>query len=300
MATFELTGRGPFDLGRCGRWLEGFRPAGLTGGRHLHIATPAEGVWRPAAVCLSPAPNGLRAEVAGDAPLERVREQVRRMFSLDVDAGAWPAICHRDPVLARLDNRFPGLRPVCFPSPYEAAVWAVLSQRMRMAQAAALKRRLTDSLGTSVAIHGEEVRAFPPPATLMRLRSFPGMPAAKADRLMLVAAAALDGLVDGAALRSVDAASAIGQLRRIPGIGTFSAELIAVRGAGHPDHFPHGDKRLHDAMRSAYEMGSDAPLSELEAVADAWRPFRSWAAFLLRTAAAQGPGDDAGEERGGS
>jgi len=46
-------------------------------------------------------------------------------------------------------------------SPYEAAAWAVLSQRIRIVQAAALRRRLIDRYG--------EGGAFPPPATVRTL-----------------------------------------------------------------------------------------------------------------------------------
>jgi DNA-3-methyladenine glycosylase II len=60
-------------------------------------------------------------EVFGDADPEAVRDQVARILSLDVDGSGFPAVGRRDPVVGGLQARWPGLRPVGFFSPYEAA-----------------------------------------------------------------------------------------------------------------------------------------------------------------------------------
>ena len=71
------------------------------------------------------------------------------------------------------------------------------------------------------------------------------------------------------------------ELQELPGIGPFSAELILLRGAGHPDVFPRQERRLHLAMAAAYDL-ADPTIDELVAIADSWRPYRTWSAFLLR------------------
>jgi DNA-3-methyladenine glycosylase II len=53
----------------------------------------------------------------------------------------------RDPVIAGLQRRYPGLRPVAFWSPYEAAAWAVIGQRIRIRQAAGIKAAMARQLG---------------------------------------------------------------------------------------------------------------------------------------------------------
>ena len=67
-------------------------------------------------------------------------------------------------------------------------------------------------------------------------------------------------------------------------MGDFSAELILLRGAGEPDHFPRHERRLHRAMADAYGLPPEPPLAALEEIAERWRPYRSWASLLLRTA----------------
>jgi len=88
-------------------------------------------------------------------------------------------------------------------------------------------------------------------------------------------------MLDAAALRAMPAEEALKQLQLLPGIGRFSAELILIRGAGHPDVFPRGESRLHEIMRDAYHL-PDAGVAELAEIAETWAPFRSWVSFLFR------------------
>jgi DNA-3-methyladenine glycosylase II len=75
------------------------------------------------------------------------------------------------------------LRLVLFYSLYEAAAWALLGHRIRIAQAARAKAKMAKELGPSVEIRGEPERAFPGPSSLMRLGSSPGLFRRKVDNL---------------------------------------------------------------------------------------------------------------------
>jgi DNA-3-methyladenine glycosylase II len=287
MPDFSLTPAGPFSLAASGRFLEGFAPAAYEAGSagHLDLAFGVEGDWRTAGVHVQQEPDGtVSGEVTGDADLADVRAQVERILSLDVDGGGFAAVGARDPVAGRLQERYPGLRPVTFWSPYEAACWAVLSQRVRITQAARLKARMATELGERVELHGRTLAAFPAPARLAELDGFPGLFGRKAEWLRELAEAALDGRLDGARLRGLEPEQALTELRALPGLGAFSAELVLVRGAGHPDHFPANEPRLRRAMVRAYRLGPEPAPEELAAIADAWRPYRSWVSVLLRTA----------------
>lgn len=173
----------------------------------------------------------------------------------------------RDPVIADAQTRLPGLRPCGFHSPYEAAAWAVLSQRMRTTQAAKLRQQL-------VAEHGDD-GAFPAPDRLRRLHL--DLPGRKAEYLRSVADAAMDGQLDGATLHDTDPDTAVRDLRSIKGIGGFAAELIVLRGANTPDALPRNERRLDAEIADRY--GADRALDD---VAEAWRPYRTWATVHLR------------------
>lgn len=168
---FELVLRGPYSLAASAAFLEGFGPAAhpkADDPRHLHLAFVADGGGAAAGVCLQERDGSVVGEAYGDAPLEAVRTQVERIVSLDADGAGFPAVGVADPVVGRLQTRYPGLRPVLFFSPYEAAAWALISHRLRIVQAARVKAGLTADLGLPVSIHGEPWHAFPPPVRLAR------------------------------------------------------------------------------------------------------------------------------------
>ncbi|WP_019063511.1 hypothetical protein [Streptomyces prunicolor] len=81
------------------------------------------------------------------------------------------------------------------------------------------------------------------------------------------------------------AQDALAHLRTLPGIDPFSAELILIRGAGHPDVFPLHEPRLRAATAHAYGPGDpDASTKHrLTGISDRRPPHRGWAALLLRT-----------------
>lgn len=103
---------------------------------------------------------------------------------------------------------------------------------------------------------------------------FPGR---KAEYLRAVASSALDGVLSGERLRSLDADEALRQVREILGIGPFAAELIIIRGANFPDVLPRNEHRLEAEIAEQY--GTDRTI---EQITQAWHPFRAWAGVHLR------------------
>ncbi|WP_329056279.1 DNA-3-methyladenine glycosylase 2 family protein [Amycolatopsis sp. NBC_01488] len=285
MVGSEITVRGEFDLAAAARFLTGFAPAGQPEAESgaLRVAFPLEGEWTPmGAVLRQRSPGEVVVEVHGPpSQADAVVTQVRRMCSLDIDGTGFGEVGARDPVVSLVQGLHPGLRPVLFASPYEAACWAVLSHRIWMTQAVRLRRRLAERHGTEVDVGGSVLTSFPAPAVLAKLEYLPGLPGPKMQRLRGIAGAAAEGLLDAATLRAMPPDEALKQLQLLPGIGRFSAELILIRGAGHPDVFPRAETRLHEIMRAAYHL-PDAGAEELTEIAQAWAPFRSWASFLLR------------------
>ena len=267
----ELAVRGPWSLAISKAFWEGFTPAALptSGGDALTTVFLVEADWSRAEAVVRQQADVTVVEVAGDGDLDAAAAQVARFLALDIDASGWPAVGERDPVIGRLQTELPGLRPCGFHSPYEAAVWAVLSQRIRIPQAAKLRSQLADRYG--------ERGAMPAPAVLAGLDL--ELPGRKAEYLHAVAEAALDGLLDGEALRAVDPQEAVARVQQVKGLGPFAAELVVVRGANAPDAVPLHERRLDDEVTARYGEGAT-----VESVSEAWRPFRTWAAVHLRAA----------------
>lgn len=262
--------RGPWSLATSRRFWEGFTPSALATSDDpatLRTVFRVDHDWSRAAVDVTQDGSTAHLHLSGDGDLEAAAAQVCRFLSLDVDARGWTDVAGRDPVIADAQHRLPGLRPCGFHSPYEAAAWSVLSQRLRIVQAARLRDRL-------VADHGDD-GAFPAPPTLATLEA--DLPGRKAEYLRAVAEAALDGLLDSAALRNMDPADAAGRVQQVRGLGPFAAELVVIRGANHPDALPRQERRLAEEV--AYRYGAERTLAE---VSENWRPFRSWASVHLR------------------
>ena len=281
---FELQPVGPYSLEQSVKFLEGFAPAAYEGNKagHLHLAFVLDGGEKAVGVCVRSENGVVVGEVFGEADAGVVRSQVARILSLDVDGSGFVEVGRTDPVVGRLQERYPGLRPVCFNSPYEAAAWAVIGNRIRIVQAAKIKSRLAEELGETVWIHDEPEQAFPGPRRLMQLESFPGLSGRKVEYLRGVARAAAGGDLDAERLRSLPVDEALRQLKEILGIGDFSAGLILLRGAGAPDCLPAREPRLGRAAALAYGLDEPPSAEELREMAERWRPYRTWVILLLR------------------
>ena len=186
-------------------------------------------------------------------------------MSLDVDGSGFPAVGERDPVVGELQRRYPGLRPVGFWSPYEAAAWTIIGHRIRITQAAAFKARIAERLGEPVSFGGRVIHAFPSPQQLAKLDAFPGPGRAQAGvaagRWRRPPSTASSTPPGCAPCRSADA---LADLKKLPGIGDFSAGLTLLRGANAPDAVPNAEPRLARAVALAYGLPGPATPEQVQ------------------------------------
>ena len=218
----------------------------------------------------------VHAQVFGDAGGAGAEAQVRRILSLDQPGAPWLAVGGRDPVIGALQAAHRGLRPVLFHSPYEAAAWSIIALRHHRSQAAALRTRLAREHGVTFGLDGQEIMAFPLPARLLEITSFPGLDATRISRLHAVAEAALAGRLDPVRLRAMDAAGALREIQEIPGLGPTYAQLVLLRSTGATDVMTYHEPRI-PYYAAHYYRGSHTPSTpgELAGLAGAWRPFRT-------------------------
>jgi DNA-3-methyladenine glycosylase II len=282
--------RGPFNWNSLLDMLGSWQPVAHFPHRD-GVVTVAFGLDR------SFAPAGAQLQIEGDALVGRVSDgadvdaaerQVARMFSLDVDATDYPLVGRRDPAIGRIMRAHPGLRPVLFPSPYEAAVWAVISQRIAQRQAARVKAELSESHGDLVSVNGEAVRTLPSPRALLRIGATPGLSAEKIERLHAVARAAIDGVLDAEPLRAMGHEAALRRLQEIRGIGPFWSSGIYLRACGVTEPFPADEPRTVRALADAHGLRDVPTGADLERIVARFKPFGMWVSVLLRVAANRG------------
>lgn len=286
VTTFEIRPRGQFSLAAAQDFAGGFPPGiggGAVGEQSIALAFPIEGTDSSAAVELSQRADGV---VVGrtDAPtalLEQVERQAARSLSLDHDGSGWPEVGRRDPVIGRLQQQHGFLRPVCFYSAYEAATSFVIGQRISMRQGARIKADLREDLGDRPTVDGNAYDAFPRPARLLELREERGLNDRKVQWLHGLARAALDARLDTEELRALPLDEALARLRELPGVGPWTAEGILLRGCGVADELPGTDDL---SLRAAADLYARPGLDRdgFLALAEAWRPYRTWTVVLLR------------------
>ena len=278
---FRRAPLGPFSLAaaneRFGGWVEGQAGEGLA----VAMGFSVEGSWLPAAVVVRQSADGtVHGEVHAAAAAEPAWRQALAVLSLDVDSTGFPAVGEADPVIGDLQTRYPGLRPVLFHSPYEAAAAFVIGHRISIVQGRAIRKRIAAELGPAIATTAGTIHAFPPPSDLLGFDTLPAVAAAKIERLHCVAQAALDGVLDRERLRAMPEEEALATLRQIAGIGPFFAQGILMRGAGLVDAVTD-DEVTRQAIQRAYRLPALPTQEEIAQISNGWRPYRMWANVLL-------------------
>jgi AraC family transcriptional regulator of adaptative response / DNA-3-methyladenine glycosylase II len=221
--------------------------------------------------------------------LSQVLARLHGLLDLAADPTAIAAHLSADPLLAPRVAARPGLRvPGCW-DPFELAVRAVLGQQVSVAGATTLAGRLVARLGKSLADEsdgdpGRPNRLFPGPEALARgdLTGL-GLTTGRTRTLAALAQAVLNDptLLDPTA----DPETARARLETLPGIGPWTAQYIALRAFRDPDAFPVGDLGLLRALENQGPWGPGRPSpKQLSERAEAWRPWRAYAALHLWTA----------------
>ncbi|MEE7503966.1 DNA-3-methyladenine glycosylase family protein [Methylobacterium mesophilicum] len=220
---------------------------------------------------------GLRCVDPGDVPA--VTARLRRLFDCDADPAAIVDCLAGDPVLAPLVAARPGLRLPGAWDPFETGCRAILGQQVSVAAAIGLAGKLVAAFGTRLAAPvGGLTHVFPAPDDLVEadVALALNMPRARGAAIRALAAAALADPDLFAPAGSLE--EAVLRFTAIRGIGPWTAQYIAMRALKLPDALPVGDVGLLRALESG--TGRPSPAALLVR-AEAWRPFRAYAAQHL-------------------
>jgi 3-methyladenine DNA glycosylase/8-oxoguanine DNA glycosylase len=167
-------------------------------------------------------------------------ERMRLALGIDQDLSEFYERFRFDPLIGRSVRAHPGLRVSARPDPFEALVWAICEQLIEYERAALIERRLTQRLGRRCPDTGlrdsptATVLAAQAPALLASMDLSPG----RSLTLIRAAREVASGRVD---LLDPDHERAWRRLRRIPGIGSWTIQMLALTGQGRMDQLPAGD-----------------------------------------------------------
>lgn len=73
------------------------------------------------------------------------------------------------------------------------------------------------------------------------------------------------------------------ELTTIKGIGVWTVQMVLMFALGKPDVFPSGDLGIQNSMKKLWRLeGKGKALTkQMEAIAEHWKPWRSFASFCL-------------------
>jgi AraC family transcriptional regulator of adaptative response / DNA-3-methyladenine glycosylase II len=200
-----------------------------------------------------------------------ILDRVKRLFDLQADPVAINS------VLGTLAKARPGLRvPGCF-NGFEMAVRAILGQQISVAGASTLAGRFVAKFGERISTPVSSLKyIFPSASRIARATAEEiaslGITGRRAQTITALAQAIDSGdllLEPGHRVEST-----LRTLAKIPGIGDWTAQYIAMRGLSWPDAFPHTDLGIVKALKEK------TPKKILE-LTEKWRPWRAYAALHL-------------------
>ncbi|QIN85063.1 helix-turn-helix domain-containing protein [Rubrobacter tropicus] len=205
-------------------------------------------------------------------------QRCRRLLDLDADPVAVDGAFAADPILGPLVAGRPGLRTPGGTDAEELAARAVLGQQVSVAGARTLAGRLVRNCGDGLPVSLQDpaetlTHLFPEPAAIAEAGpDQSGLPGARHETLVSLAGSLERGevLLDPGADRD----EARRRLLSLRGIGPWTASYVAMRALGEPDAFLPTDLGVRRALA---RLGHPGNPRGVEALAERWRPWRSYA-----------------------
>jgi AraC family transcriptional regulator of adaptative response / DNA-3-methyladenine glycosylase II len=231
----------------------------------------------PGRLSLRPLPGFVECDLELDdlRDVATAVQRCRRLLDLDADPLAVSDYLGSDSVLGPLVRACLGRRSPGHVDGNELAIRAVLGQQVSVAAARKLCARLTAAYGKPLSAHsGTLTHLFPDAATIAGANpdALP-MPRARARSLVGLAAALASGEIS--LHPGADREAETARLLALPGIGPWTASYIRMRALSDPDAFLPTDAGV---LRALKRVGVSADVS---ALADGWRPWRSYAVHHL-------------------
>jgi 3-methyladenine DNA glycosylase/8-oxoguanine DNA glycosylase len=209
---------------------------------------------------------------AAEAGLARLR------FALGVDDDLGPFLraFRDDPWIGASIRRAPWLRPPRRAEPFEALAWAICEQLIEFERATAIERRIVHRLGRRCERTG--LRDLPAAATIAgtapaRLQSL-DLALSRALALRRAAHEVAAGRVD---LAAPGHEAGWARLRRIPGIGQWTIDMLAQQGQGRLDVVPAGDLGFLKLIGRRLSGGDPYARASEQDVRAAFAPYGPWA-----------------------
>ena len=209
---------------------------------------------------------------------------LRWLLGLDDDLGEFYGVAKNDPCFAPVVSELNGYHQVKFGGPFEAATWAVVSQRNRMSTAREMYQSILKTLGHRIHLDGRDYWAFPDPREVAPLGEA-DLPSAlhglrRGEYILNAARAFASVTLDF--LRCAPDVQLVDWLRGIRGIGPWSASFIMLRALGRYQGLPEDEQGITRAVSLVYGAGTTLTAQDVERISNEYGRWRGYWAHYLR------------------
>ena len=221
------------------------------------------------------------------APEERTKRAIvsllRKVLGTSEDLQGFYQLARKNAKVNLLANSFIGLKPPRFPSIFEALINAFACQQLSLAVGITLLNRLSEAYGASIKDRGELVHAFPGPedlagAKLSDLREL-GFSSNTALAVTALAQSVLRNEVDLEGLAGMNEEEAVDALRKIRGVGRWSAEYVLLRGLRRLSIFPGDDVGAQNNLQRFFSLKGRPDYENIQRIMLRWKPYGGFVYF---------------------
>jgi DNA-3-methyladenine glycosylase II len=196
------------------------------------------------------------AKKLDDTIIRAAKEQLSFYLSLEDDLEPFYKLAHKDAAFKPVVKALYGYHQVKFPSLFNCMCWALVTQRTPNSFAYLTMQRFCELLGDAITVDGERYTTFPEARKFLEARDkilVATNNTRKTDRLMEIAGAYIT--LDENALRAASYDESLRVVKKLKGLGQWSAEYILLRGLGKYERTGWTDTVILESISHLYTGG---------------------------------------------
>ncbi len=236
------------------------------------------------------------ADVADDVVRDTVEQVIRGLLGMDVDLSAFHNMASIDSTLSSLATKLTGLKPPRYPTLFEALTNAITCQQITLTAGLRILGRLTHACGARM----DDALSFPLPENVAQLSAQDlidlGYSRQKARAMCELSAMAASGELERSIITDLNDDDAVERLRRLYGVGRWSAEYTLLRGDGRLGIFPGDDVGVRKHLEQWLDLSHRLDYDGVNRILETWQPFGGMIYLHLLTASLVDSGRVAGNE----
>lgn len=210
----------------------------------------------------------------------------KEWFDLERDLKPFYERFKKDALLSPLIHSFQGLRMMRMPDLFETICWAITGQQINLTFAYTLRKRFMESFGDPVS-HENETLYIHPKAEIISHLNISDLASLqftqqKSKYIIAIAEKIVSGELSKEKLQALEELPVLeNELKKHNGIGTWTAQYVAMKCLGHPSAFPCQDVGIHNALKKLKSMDQKPTIEEVLSYAKKWKGWEAYVTFYL-------------------